>query len=93
MHNIKACRQMVPHTAFPQCCRVFGITIKSYNAAQLTHEPCGPKSDSSYVRANVIGNSTRLNPSTNCILNIDFMFPAPVALFVGKTKLHPHSLR
>jgi hypothetical protein len=93
MHNIKACRQMVPHTAFPQCCRVFGITIKSYYSAQLTHQPRDPEGQTSYMRANIVDDSAGPNCGADCRLHLGLMFSSPVARFIRKAKPHPHALR
>ena len=55
--------------------------------------PCGPKSDTPNMGANVIDNRTRPHHSRNCILHVGFMRPAPVPRFSGETEMHPHSLR
>jgi hypothetical protein len=61
MHHLKTLLQSIPRTIVPQAQDVFGIAIKSYNAAQVTHKPCGPKSNTPKMRANVIDNGTRPN--------------------------------
>jgi hypothetical protein len=93
MHHLKALSQPIPRTVAAQTHDVFGIAIKSHNAAQVARKPCGPKSNAPNMGANVIDNRTRPHHSRNCILHVGFMRPAPVPRFSGETEMHPHSLR
>jgi hypothetical protein len=77
----------------PQTRDVFGITIESYNTAQVAHKQSSPESHGPYMSANVIDNSTGPNHSQNRILNFGFMLSTPNERFRWKTELHPHSLR
>jgi hypothetical protein len=61
MYHLKAVLQPVPRTIVPQTHDVFGIAVKSYNAAQLSHKTCGPKSNAPEMGANVVNNGSRLN--------------------------------
>jgi hypothetical protein len=61
MHHLKTVPYPVPRTVVSQTYDVFGIAIKSHDAAQVTRKPCGPKSDTPNMGANVIDNGTRSN--------------------------------
>src|SRR6202011_3020416 len=90
MYHLQVTFQSVPRTIAPQTFDIFGVSIKSYNTAQVAHQLGSAKSHSSHMGANVIANRTRPNRSQNCILYVGFMLSTPEARFSGNINLHPH---
>ena len=91
VHHDQATLQPIPRTVFLQTRDVFGVTIESYNKAQVTNEQSCPKRHSAHMGADVIDNVTLANHSLNRILHFGFMLSPPDERLSGKVEMHPHS--
>jgi hypothetical protein len=58
VHHAQAILYTIPGTVFPQTLDVFGVTIKSYNHAQVAYELSCPECHDPYVSPDVIDGRT-----------------------------------
>ena len=92
VNHSRAILQPIPRTVFLQPRDVLGVTIESYNQAQVAHKHSCPASHRPHMSPDVIDNRTRPNLCQNRILHLGFVLSAPKERFSRKAEVHPHSL-
>ena len=84
VNHSQAILQPIPRTVFLQPRDVFGVTIESYNQAQVAHKQRCPESHRPQMSPDVIDNRTRPNISQNRILHLGFVLSTPKEGFSRK---------
>src|SRR5689334_17901013 len=91
MDCFKASDEVVLERVPAQAHNVIRITIERDNPPVLANESGCSEREISDMSADVIYNRSRINCCQKCALHFDIMLSAPVAGFIRKTELQPHS--